>query len=64
LQGTTLSRTVEDLLRAALQQAPASSPARIELPVFDGGGPRPGVDLDRTSELLAQMDDEAALAAR
>jgi hypothetical protein len=62
--GTTLSRTVEDLLRVGLQRAPDPSAPRIELPVFRGDGPRPGIDLDRTSEILSQLDDEASLAAR
>lgn len=53
--GTTLSAVVEQALRGLLaEQANAEPP--FELVTFRGGGARPGVDLDRTSLLLAAED--------
>ena len=52
----------------ALEEHLAKQPARTEVPPFrlvtvSGGGPRPGVDLDRASELLV-AEDEAAYAGK
>jgi hypothetical protein len=57
--GRTLTDAISDLLRAGLaRQMEIQSRPRVELPVFEGGtGPAPGVDLDRTCDLLVRMDE-------
>lgn len=59
----TLSEIIEDALRQALSRR-ASSGDRppIELPVFEGNGLLPGVDLDDTDALLELMDGRDGLA--
>jgi hypothetical protein len=52
----------------ALEEHLAERPAQIESPPFrlvtvGGGGPRPGIDLDKISELLVS-DDERAYSTR
>ena len=55
---TTLGRVVEDALRAALSRRAAGAAAPFELVTFRGDGVREGVDLVRTSALLAAEDVE------
>ena len=57
-RGTTLGRVVEDALRAALFEQRAEPAPPFKLITFHGDGPREGVDLDRTSALLAAEDVE------
>jgi hypothetical protein len=50
------------LVARALEEHLAKPPARVKAPPFrlvtvGGGGPRPGVDLDRISELLVAEDE-------
>ena len=55
--GRTLTRVIEDALRAALAQGRASRRReRIELPTFGSGGVLPGVDLDDSAALLATLE--------
>lgn len=55
-QGTTLSAVIEDALRAKLAARSATPVRPFKLVTFQGDGPGPGVDLDRTSELLERDD--------
>lgn len=50
-RGATLSEVIADALRAQLAAKPASPDRAFQLVVFEGGGPREGIDLDRTSEI-------------
>ncbi|HEU0304940.1 MAG TPA: CopG family transcriptional regulator [Gaiellaceae bacterium] len=59
-RGTTLTALIEDALRRALAQGPASHPDRPPLPTFRGDGLQPGVDLDDTAALLDVMDGRHA----
>jgi hypothetical protein len=54
--GVTLTRFVEDALRAQLAARPAKSAERVTLPTFRGQGVRPGVDLEDTARLLDVME--------
>lgn len=56
--GRTLTAVIEDALRVALarRQRRRRSP-RVSLPVFQGRGLQPGVDLDNTAALLELMDE-------
>jgi hypothetical protein len=53
----TLTRVIEDALRAALARR-AAQPARrrVRLRTFKGRGVQPGVDLDSNAALLDHMD--------
>lgn len=55
--GRSMSAIIEDALRMALSERVGTRSRHIELPTFDGGGLRPGVDLDDTSALLDLMDE-------
>lgn len=56
-QGTTLGKVVEEALRAVLfQHRGAPRPPPFELVTFHGDGVHEGIDLDRTSALLAAED--------
>ncbi|HKC23773.1 MAG TPA: hypothetical protein VKF32_03475 [Thermoanaerobaculia bacterium] len=59
-EGLSLSAFVARALRGSLSErrARASAP-RFRLVTAGGGGPRPGLDLDRTSELEALADEAA-----
>jgi len=59
--GRTLNAVVEDALRVAMAQARAPQRGHVSLPSFDGGPPRPGVNLDSTAELLDLMDEDEPL---
>ena len=57
------------LVTRALEEHLTRQPPQAEAPPFrlvtvGGGGPRPGLDLDRTSELLAAEDERAYGSAR
>ncbi|MGC4117480.1 MAG: hypothetical protein QM765_23560 [Myxococcales bacterium] len=54
----SLGQVVEDALRAALVARKAETVPPFELVTFRGDGPREGIDLDRTSELLAAEDEQ------
>jgi len=58
LQGTTLTRVLEDAARQLLagRPGPAAVKARIRLPAYTGQGLHPGVDLDDSASLLDLMD--------
>ncbi|MBA3290489.1 MAG: type II toxin-antitoxin system VapB family antitoxin [Actinobacteria bacterium] len=57
-RNTTLTKVIEDALRAVLARSrEGRSPERIELPAFDGGSPLPGVDLDDSAALLDLMEE-------
>ena len=58
-RGTTLSAVIEEALRAKLAGRAARSPRPFELVTFRGDGPREGVNLDRTAELLEIEDMDA-----
>ena len=58
--GTTLSRLIEDALKAVINRGATTARPRIELPVFHGGRLRPGVDLADSAGLADLMDDDAA----
>ena len=56
--GRTLTKVIEDALRAALaRQASGPDTAAVELPTYGTGGLRPGVDLDDSASLLDLMDE-------
>ena len=56
--GRTLTAVIEDALRRDLSRnQPPSSGERIRLISSGDGGLCPGVDLDRTAELLDFMDE-------
>jgi hypothetical protein len=57
--GITLTRLIEDALRAVLRRRVSPLQVAAELPVFHGRGLRPGVDLTHSAELLEVMDDAA-----
>ena len=54
--GITLTRLIEDALRAVMKRREAVPRKRIELPVFHGRGLRPGVDLADSAGLLEMME--------
>jgi hypothetical protein len=58
-RGITLTALIEEGLGLALRRPLKSSPQKvISLPVSSAiGGTLPGVNLDRTSELLDRMED-------
>ena len=52
---TIVEQAVSDL---AARTRRSTDPVRRELPTFGGTGVRPGVNLDRTSELLDLMEGD------
>lgn len=64
-ESRTLTSVVEDALRAALATSPAPPRPRVTLPVFEGDGPAPGVDLSDPRALrdLVYEDEDAAYRA-
>ncbi len=55
--GVTLTRLIEEALREKMaRRAPSLRKKPVRLPTFDGGGLRPGIDLDDSASLLDQMD--------
>ena len=63
-RGVTLTRFVEDALRAQLAARPAQGEARVALPTFRGDGVQPGIDLEDTARLLDVMDRDVPPARR
>ncbi len=58
-EGLSLSALVARALRSYLAQPPrAATDPPFELITAGGGGPLPGIDLDRTSDLLVAEDRE------
>jgi predicted transcriptional regulator len=53
---TTLTRLIEDALRAELARRPVESAERVELTTFGAGGLRGGVSLDESAALRDLMD--------
>jgi hypothetical protein len=56
--GTTLSRLIEDAVKAVLNRRPQPPAHRTTLPVFHGRGLRPGVDLTDSAGLADVMDGD------
>jgi len=56
--GRTLTSLIEDSLRETISRSkvPARR-VRVELPVVDGDGLQPGIDIDDSSSLLDFMED-------
>lgn len=59
--GRTLTKVIEDALRAALARDDTGSveQADVVIPTFGSGGLRPGIDLDDSASLLDAMEDTA-----
>ena len=58
-RGTTLGKYVEEAIQRELATAdPKASP--VELPVFDGGAPRLGIDVSSNRALYEALGDEGA----
>lgn len=59
--GRTLTKVIEDALRAALARDDTGSAEQPEvvIPTFGSGGLRPGIDLDDSASLLDAMEDTA-----
>jgi hypothetical protein len=56
--GITLSRYLEEALRLSLAAPPARASGPVELPVSEGGEPRPGVDLTSNASLFELIDED------
>lgn len=54
---TSLNKVLEDALRASLNRQPDLRKPGGHLPVMDGHGLRPGVDLNSNAELLDLMNN-------
>ena len=54
----TLGQVIEEALRIVLNGNQRTEKPPFELIVFNGDGPLPGVDLDRTSDLLELEERE------
>ena len=55
---STLREVIEDALRAALSRPEPSTARPFKLVTFRGDGPNPGINLDKTSELIELEDIE------
>ena len=63
--GRSLTRLIQDAVVALLErERGARSPRRVCLPVFEGDGVRPGIDIDNSAALRDVMDRPAAGAPR
>lgn len=61
----TLTRVIEDALRAAVaRRAQPSDERPFRIPTFGRGGVRPGVDLDNSAALLDVMEGRDASSRR
>jgi len=59
--GRSLTRVIEDALRAALAQSrPRRRSGKVALPTSGSGGLRPGIDLDDSASLLEAMESADA----
>ncbi len=57
-QGRTLTSLVEEGLKTILAESKQQARKRVRLPVSKAsGGTLPGVDLNRSSDLLDRMDE-------
>jgi hypothetical protein len=63
-RGTSLSEIVEEAVREKLQQPNRASLYRPPLTSQKTGGLRPGIDVNKTSELMALMDEWDAVDRR
>jgi hypothetical protein len=54
--GQTLTAFIEDAVREVLARRAEPRP-RVDLPVYHGGGLRPGVDLDNSAELWDLLEE-------
>jgi len=54
--GQSLSAFLAEAGRAALKSPPATAPTPFQLVTYGQSGPRSGINLDRTSDLLAAED--------
>lgn len=63
---TTLTRVIEDALRAELSRRPSGDRERVRLPAFGDPAekPLPGVDLDDCTALLDLMEADLPLGKR
>ncbi len=57
--GRTLTRVIEDALRAALHEPSAGAAGPFRMMTFGAGGLRPGVDLNDSAGLRDLMDTGA-----
>lgn len=55
--GQTVSQVIEDAVREALRDRPATTRPSAPLPTFGGSGVLAGVDLADPSALLDRMDE-------
>ncbi|MDA0348323.1 MAG: ribbon-helix-helix domain-containing protein [Verrucomicrobia bacterium] len=58
IRGLSFSAFIAEAGRAALKASTSNKEEPFELIVAGGGGPKPGIDLDKTSQLLAAEDEE------
>jgi hypothetical protein len=64
-QGRTLTSLIEDGLREQLARtSPGSERRPVTLPTFEGGGLRPGVDLDDNAAVREALDEGVPLEKR
>jgi hypothetical protein len=56
--GQTFTEIVSDALRERLARTAAGQPARPPLPIFQGAGLMPGVDLSSNAALLELMENQ------
>jgi hypothetical protein len=57
-QGMTLSELLEDALRCRMAQRGSKAVGRFQLHTVRGARLNPGLDLDRTSALIAADDED------
>lgn len=60
--GKTLSAVIQDALRESLSQHRAMKRPIIDLPLFNGTGVKPDVDLNDSASLLALVEKEHGVA--
>jgi hypothetical protein len=57
--GRSLTAVISDSLRESLARRSRVAKSRpVRLPTFGGGRILPGINLDKTSEVLGRLDDE------
>jgi hypothetical protein len=52
----TFTSIVEEALTRLLEESPKRKSKRVKLPSFRSGGTLPGINLDKTSEVLEQIE--------
>lgn len=55
-RGVSFKQAVNDTIRNGL--APSGGRRELDLPVFNCGGPLPGIDLDKALQLDAMLENE------